>query len=130
MHQYLRAVGFSNIKNRKEIKELLSRIVQNPEKKDYIETEQESILIEYQAMFSESLGMTIRGELDEDNHMMLDFYYPFCLGKNISTNEEAGIERHADKESFGGICEDNRIGVSLIFFLQNGMEYMKDSCRS
>ncbi len=129
MHQYLRAVGFSNIKNRKEIKELLSRIVQNPEKKDYIETEQESILIEYQAMFSESLGMTIRGELDEENHMMLDFYYPFCLGKNISTNEEAGIERHADKESFGGICEDNRIGVSLIFFLQNGMEYMKDSVK-
>ncbi|MCR4684630.1 MAG: DUF3881 family protein [Lachnospiraceae bacterium] len=129
MHQYLRAVGFSEIKNRKEVKDLLNEIVQKPDKKEYIETEQGSVLIEYQSMISESLGMTLRGELDEDNHLMLDFYYPFCLGKNISTNEEAGIERHADKESFGGICEDNRIGVSLIFFLQNGMEYMKDSVK-
>ncbi|MBP5384134.1 MAG: DUF3881 family protein [Lachnospiraceae bacterium] len=129
MHQYLRAVGFSEIKNKKEVKELLSRIVKEPDEKDYIETEQGNILIEYHTMFSESTGMMLRGELDDGDHLMLDFYYPICIGKNISTNEEAGIERHADKESFGGICEDNRIGVSLIFFLQNGMAYMKDSVK-
>ncbi|MBR3643848.1 MAG: DUF3881 family protein, partial [Parasporobacterium sp.] len=77
MHQYLRAVGFSEIKNRKEVKELLNEIVQKPDKKEYIETEQGSVLIEYQSMISESLGMTLRGELDEDNHLMVDFYYPF-----------------------------------------------------
>ena len=126
LHQYLRAVGFSEIKNKKEVKELLNRIVQDPDYRNYVETEDKTILIEYNAMFSESTGITLRGELDEDNHLMLDFYYPICLGKNVSTNEEAGIERHADKESFGGICEDNRIGVSMIFFLQNGMDYMKE----
>ncbi len=129
MHQYLRAVGFSEIRKKKEIKELLNTIVHNPDQKEYIETEQGTVLIEYHALFSDSTGMTIRGELDDENQLMLDFYYPICIGKNISTNEEAGIERHADKESFGGICDDNRIGVSLIFFVQNGMEYMKNSVK-
>ncbi len=129
MHQYLRAVGFSEIKNKKDVKSLLNKIVQKPDTKDFIETEEGTILIEYSSMFSESTGMTLRGELDDEDHLMLDFYYPICVGKNISTNEDAGIERHADKESFGGICEDNRIGVSMIFFLQNGMEYMKETVK-
>lgn len=126
MHQYLRAVGFSEVKNKKEMKELLNQLVKEPDEKNFIETDQNTILIEYNTMFSESTGLTMRGELDEENHLMLDFYYPVCIGKAISTNEEVGIERHADKESFGGICDDNRIGVSLIFFLQNGMDYMKE----
>ncbi len=129
MHQYLRAVGFSEVKSKKDVKELLNHVVMEPDQKNFIETDQNLILVEYNAMFSESTGVTIRGELNEDNHLMLDFYYPICVGEKISTNEEAGIDRHADKESFGGICEDNRIGVSMIFFLQNGMDYMKENLK-
>ena len=35
------------------------------------------------------------------------------------------IERHADKESFAGACDDLRIGVTLIFYLQNAAEYLQ-----
>lgn len=129
MHQYLRAVGFSEYKKKKEIKEILNRIILEPEKKEFVETDQKSILLEYSAKFSESTGVTLRGEYDEDENFMLDFYYPYCIGKNISTEEEVGIERHAEKESFGGVLEDNRIGVSLIFYLQNELEYMRESLR-
>ena len=34
------------------------------------------------------------------------------------------IERHAEKESYAGACDDLRIGVTLIFYLQNPGEYM------
>ncbi len=39
------------------------------------------------------------------------------------------IERHADKESFAGACDDLRIGVTLIFYLQNPAEYMTESSK-
>lgn len=129
MHQYLRAVGFSKIKTNAQVKELLMEVVSSAVSKGFVETEDESVLIEYSALFSESTGITLRGEFDSEDSLSLDFYYPICMGKNISTEETANIERHAAKESFGGICEDNRIGVSLIFFLQNGMEYMKESIK-
>ena len=125
MHQYLRAVGFSEIKTNKQIKDLMNQVLQQATKKSLIETDRDSVIIEYSAAFSESTGITLRGEYEDENNLTLDFYYPYVIGSRVSTNEEAGIERHADKESFGGICDDNRIGVSLIFYVQNGMDYMK-----
>lgn len=129
MHQYLRAVGFSELRTNTEIKDMLMKVVSSAVSKEFVETDDNSLLIEYEALFSESTGIVLRGELDDDEKLTLDFYYPVCIGKNVSTQEEASIERHAAKESFGGLCEDNRIGVSLIFFLQNGMEYMKESLK-
>lgn len=34
------------------------------------------------------------------------------------------MERHAEKESYAGACDDMRLGVTLIFYLQNPAEYM------
>lgn len=34
------------------------------------------------------------------------------------------IERHAEKESYAGVCDDMNLGVSLIFYLQNVTEYL------
>ena len=34
------------------------------------------------------------------------------------------VERYADIEAFAGACDDLRIGITLIFYLQNGAKYM------
>ena len=34
------------------------------------------------------------------------------------------IERHAEKESYAGVCDDMNLGVSLIFYVQNVTEYL------
>lgn len=36
------------------------------------------------------------------------------------------VERHTDKESYAGACDDLRIGVTMIFYLQNLAEYMQE----
>ena len=38
MHRYLRAVGFSNIENKKQVRELLNDVIINPNRKEFIET--------------------------------------------------------------------------------------------
>ena len=35
------------------------------------------------------------------------------------------VERHAEKESYAGVCDDIKVGVSLIFYLQNIIPYKK-----
>ena len=49
---------------------------------------------------------------------------PFFCGKAISTTEPAEVEKHAEKESYAGICDEVRIGVTLIFYLQNVVDYL------
>ena len=43
--------------------------------------------------------------------------------------EEVTIEKHAGKESFAGACDDLRIGVTVIFYLQNAGEYLTHRSR-
>lgn len=125
MHQYLRAVGFSDIKTKKQLRELMNDVVTNSNSKDFLESENNSILVEYSKNYSPSSGVTFRGEYDETENLSLDFYYPFATSINVSTTEEVVFERHTDKESFSGVCEDIRVGVSLIYYVQNGMFLMK-----
>ena len=46
-------------------------------------------------------------------------YFPFLNGTNISTKEKVEFERYYDKEALCGICDEVRMGVTLIFYVQN-----------
>lgn len=65
-----------------------------------------------------------RGVYNEDDTFEMEYYYPYLCGKNISTIEPAEVEKHAEKESYAGICDEVRIGVTLIFYLQNVVDYL------
>ena len=38
--------------------------------------------------------------------------------------EDVSVERHAARDSYAGICDDVRLGMSLIFYLQNKIPYI------
>lgn len=125
MHQYLRAVGFSTLETKKQIRDLMNDVIIDPNRKDYIDTGKDSILVEYSKNYCPSCGITLRGEYDDTNNLTLDFYYPFATADKISTTENISIERHAATESFAGLTEDYRVGVTLIYYIQNCIELMK-----
>ena len=125
MHQYLRAVGFSQIETKKQLRELLYNVIEGCDTINNIETDRDSVIIEYTKQFAGPCGICIRGEMEEDKNLILDFYYPFLNPSAVSTDEEITVERHAAKESFAVMCEDIRVGASIIFYLINGMDYMK-----
>ena len=62
---------------------------------------------------------------DVDAIHMDDYFYPYLRGTGISSCEDVSVERHADKESYAGVCDDIKVGVSLIFYLQNMVPYVK-----
>ena len=126
MHRYLRAVGFSRIKSRSEINELLAYIVRNADEKKYTSIDDTDVMFaEYSKEFAENVGLIVRGEYNEDNQFMFHYYLPYMKGIQISSYEDISIERHAEKESYAGICDDIKVGVSLIFYLQNVISYLK-----
>ncbi|MBR1731172.1 MAG: DUF3881 family protein, partial [Ruminococcus sp.] len=125
MHKFLRAIGFSQIKKKNQIAELLCYSIQNAEEKLYTSGEYDTMYAQYHKSLGENFGITICGEYDEQNHFMMNYYYPYAKGICISSYEDISVERHADKESYAGICDDVKVGVSLIFYLQNMISYLK-----
>lgn len=126
MHWYLRAIGFNNLKSRLQVNNLLAYVIQNADEKKYTSTNDMDIMFaEYSMDFAENLGITVRGEFNEENQFVFDYYFPYSRGTQISSYEDISIERHAEKESYAGICDDIKVGVSLIFYLQNVISYLK-----
>lgn len=121
----MRAVGFSNYTNRKKLKELLTDIVMNPSKRYYTTNQEDILLGEFTKDFAENMGIAVCGEFDDDEKFIYDYYYPYLSGTSISSREDVSVERHAAKESYAGICDDIKVGVSMIFYLQNMIPYVK-----
>ena len=125
MHSFLRAVGFSNIKSRKDEDELIAYVIENANEKRIFAVNEDTAYVEMTFEFSERVGITLFGEYDENEKFHLEHYYPFLRGINETTREEVFISKRVDTESYTGMCDDYKVGVSLIFYLQNVIDYME-----
>lgn len=125
MHKYLRAIGFSRIRTPKQMHDLVMEVIQSADKRSYTSNSETTMLAEFCKDFANRIGMTVCGEFDEKDEFSYEYSFPYFRGDGISTEEDISVERHAEKESYAGVCNDMRVGVSLIFYLQNMIDYAK-----
>ncbi|MCR4746278.1 MAG: DUF3881 family protein [Lachnospiraceae bacterium] len=125
MHKYLRAIGFSKINKKSELKKILNEVLKNPDKKQYATVSDESVAVEYTKEFAESLGIVVSGEYTDEVEFEYEYFYPYFLGSNISSIEDIEVEKRYDREEYAGICDDLKVGITTIFYLQNRLDYLK-----
>ncbi len=125
MHKFMRAIGFSGLTDRREQQKLITDIVLNASHRSYTSNGEETILAEFCEDFAKDMGIAVCGEFDENDKFTYDYFYPYLRGTGITSCEDVSVERHADKESYAGVCDDIKVGVSLIFYLQNMVPYVK-----
>lgn len=126
VHSYLRAIGFSNINSKKDLDKLLKDVIKDYDKSNGAEIHEGNLFTEVAKEYAKGMGINIRGEYDEDNNFNIEYYFPYFKGKGITTYEDVAVEKHAEKESYAGICDDIKVGVSLIFYLQNITEFINE----
>ena len=124
MHKYLRSVGFSNIRSRKEMQEIIQDVMNTYDEKIAVESYPEGVFVEYSKNYGCDCGIKVCGQYDEENEFHVEYTFPFLRGTGITTQEHVVIERLAEKEAYAGASDDLRVGVTLIFYLQNPVEYI------
>jgi hypothetical protein len=122
----MRAIGFSEYTDRRKLKDLIKSVVMNADYREYTLNEDNVMLGEFCKNFTEELGISVCGEFDEDDKFSYEYYFPFILGREISTSEDVSVERHSYRESYAGVCDDVNVGLTLIFYLQNMIPYVKE----
>ena len=119
VHRYLRAVGFSNIEKREQLQEIIGEVVTKtvlqetrPEMeqsicqlghhatKDFVADGNDRLYAELCLDFAKDAGICVRGEVDQKNVFLYEYYFPYLKGSRISSNEDVTVERHAEKESY------------------------------
>lgn len=124
MHRYLRAIGFSKVKNKKHLDKLLKDIIMQPDMEKLAIDSEGNEFFELVRKFNDHVGITVCGEYQEDNSFYIDYFYPVFWGEGVTTTEAVEIERHMENESYAGVCDEMRLGVTLIFYLQNVADYL------
>ncbi len=126
MHKYLRAAGFSKLKSRSQLKKILNDVLRNPSDRQYVSSgDDDAIIVEFRKEYADLIGVAVCGTYSDDAEFEYEYYYPYIIGGNISSGEEISFERHKERDSYAGMCDDLKVGVSLIFYLQNRMDYLK-----
>ncbi len=125
MHKYLRAIGFSSLTDRKKLKEILTESILKADRRNYTMNSENVLLGEFCKNFADNMGIAVCGEFDDEDKFIYDYYYPYLEGTGITSYEDISVERHAAKDSYAGVCDDIKVGISLIFYLRNMIPYVK-----
>lgn len=125
MHKFMRAIGFSDYTDRTKLKELLKSVILTADQRAYTINDEDVMLGEFSKGFADHMGITVCGEFDEEDKFTYEYYYPYLRGRGVTSTEDISVERHASKESYAGVCDDVKVGISMIFYLQNRIPYVK-----
>lgn len=127
MHKYMRAVGFSEPLGRQEIQAMLNQVTRTPSSRTYISDpdNKELLLAEFQMDMAENAGICVCGEFDGTDEFSYEYYYPYFHSDLISTGEEVVVEPRIETESYCGICDDLKVGVTIIFRLLNYLDFIR-----
>lgn len=129
VNEYLISVGFSEIKYQKQLNSIIDYILKNNgnnKNKKILKLEEKLSIIDINQDFANNIGLKVVGELDDSGIFNLEYCYPYLNNNDISLNNILEVEKFSDKNAYVGICEDNRVGISLIFYIQNMPDYIKN----
>lgn len=125
MHKFLSSIGFSKVKNKKDLDEVLKDVLENYDTKKIVDDGKHPPFVEISKEYAYDCGITVCGEYDADGEFQMEYYHPYFTGGQIATYEEVTVERHASQQSYAGGCDDLRLGITLIFYVINTADYLE-----
>ena len=129
MHSYLKSIGFSNINTRTDFERFLKIIMESPDSKYVLEHKQDHDVVQFNKKIADNLGLSVIGEVSGNNTFYLTHYAPYALSDIVSSTETVSFNQRIDSDAYTGMCDDMRLGISLIFYLINTHEYILGNYR-
>lgn len=123
MHKFLRTAGFSMYQKKKDIEKLLDMLETKASVEKTIQIDRDTNVCEIRSEVAPGIGLSIVGEINEKGEFEREFYFPYLQSDTESSKAECSVQRHAERETYAGMVDENNIGISLIFYVQNFLEY-------
>lgn len=124
MYQYLRAIGLEKYNTKKKIKELTELVRRDATRKDSYQLNSEEELILYEKDFGEAVGVAV-AEVSSGDYTEKDFFFPYVRGLNCLFHENPEFEKYTVCNEYACICDENNLGIPLIFHVNNIVEYLR-----
>ena len=108
---------------KQDMAKLLKRLVKEAEMTGHLAEQEGSRLCELRAEVAPGMGVAMIGEMSPKGTFSREYYFPYVKNQDVSSEAECSIQRHTERETFAGLLDEYRVGISLIFYIENSMEY-------
>jgi hypothetical protein len=125
MHLFLRSVGFLGIDSKRQEEKFIKQAVRDAIASDSVCFDEKRQCGLIRVCCGDGFGILIKGSYHKTRKFQMEYYYPYLEAAGVTGCEEIIVERHADKDSYAIICDEVRAGVTLIFYLENILDYYK-----
>lgn len=122
MNTFLRSIGYGNLNQQKDVEEVIFKVISDGEMMKY-KRKNGNCYVEYVLPTSSSCGISVAGEEDAEGKFHYNHYYPYINTSVNNAEEEIYINKKIDTDGYTGMCDDYRLGICIIFYLQNVMYY-------
>lgn len=126
IHSFLRAIGFRGNRNSKELFGILEDIVRHPDEHARTQDANGNPVGCFLKYYGKGFGIKVCGDFFNGTEFHISNYFPYFNGSYVSTYEQIELERYAEKDAFAGICDEMRLGVTLIFYVNNMEEVLEN----
>lgn len=122
MHKFLRTIGFSLYQKDREIEKLLDKLCEDLSGMKRMQIDEDSNLCELRKEVAPGMGIAIFGEMDREGNFRRSYYYPYLKSNDMTSDVSCSIQRHTERETYAGLLDEYKVGISLIFYIDNSFE--------
>ncbi len=126
-HSFLRAIGFSGLTNNTDLYKVIDDVIYHSDIHAVERDANGNDVAYFTRFFGQDLGITVCGCFLEKDRFRMEYFYPFFRGLHISTREPVDIEQQAAQTAFFGICDELKMGIPLIFYINNPQDVLREA---
>ncbi len=127
IHLFFRSIGFGNLTENAELYRVVDDVVRHPDEQYVDKDSFDNDFACFSKYTGSDMGISVCGSFTSDDRFRIECYYPFFRGSQLSTREPVDIERHASGEMFFGICDELKIGIPLVFSVNNAGDVLREA---
>lgn len=126
MHRYLASAGLNQLKNNADVdKFLYEELICGENLYAEYKNEEDSVLKEYRLSIAENISLVAITESYPSGRERIISYFPSLYQNEVFSAENCTVEEHLAGESYSGFIEDYKIGISIIFYINNNLDYRR-----
>ncbi len=125
MHAFLPAIGFSKL-TKSQLDDLLIEATLRPDNIDTCINEEGREIVEISYYVADGIGLKLIGTIDENDDFIMDYFFPYMESDIISSKSDIDVIKQTDREGYQIVCDEYRLGISLICKLSNMVYFLRD----
>lgn len=124
MYQFLKGTGFGKFNTYKKQDFLKKYVINHSTRKREISLNEDETICISEKDTGSGIGIAVIEIINKEGDSCINSFFPYVKGLNYLYYANPEFEKFTDRFSYACICDENNLGIPLIFHVNNIIDYL------